>query len=192
MQKILAEKQKIRAQCLEKREAVSKRAGQAAAEAIIDPLLHYIPDYVGVIAGYWSMKGELDVMPAMKRLAARGFILCLPAITEDGLPLTFRHWKLGDRMTKGKRGVRVPFSSQPEIVPDLVIAPLLAFDDEGHRLGLGAGFYDRTIRTLRDPHRNFTVIGAAFSVQQVKRVPFDAHDEKLDAVVTEKGLMVFP
>lgn len=192
MQKILAEKKEIRARCLALRAKINKHKAAAAAEALIDPLLAYIPDYVGVIAGYWPMKSEMDVMPALKRLAARGYILCLPVIAETGAPLVFRHWKLGDAMTRGKRGVRVPRAAQPEIVPDLIIAPLVAFDGEGNRLGLGAGFYDRTIRALRDPRRNFLVIGAAYAIQQVERVPADAHDEKLDAVVTENGVTVFP
>ncbi len=192
MQKILLEKQKLREQALKKREGISPSVAKKAAEAIIDPLLHFIPPPIRVIAGYRPMRGELDVTPVLKRLLARDHIICLPVMEGADKPLLFRQWRIGHPLEKGKYGIEVPPVTEPYVLPDIIIAPLVAFDDAGHRLGYGAGFYDRTIRQLRDKKDTLRIIGAAYEKQRLKKIPVDAHDEILDAVITEEGVTVFP
>lgn len=191
MQKILLEKKKIREQCLAKREAINERDAKKAADAIIDHLLHFIPPPVRFIAGYRPIRGELDVTPVLKRLAKRDHMICLPVMMGRDRPLQFRRWSIGNPMDKDRYGIEIPPITEPVIVPDVVIVPLVAFDDEGRRLGYGAGFYDRTIRQLRDEKEDLRIIGAAYSKQRVKSIPADMHDEYLDAVVTEKGIVKF-
>lgn len=191
MQTILDEKKEIRARCLSLRTKIGRHKAAAAAEAIIDPLLEYVPEYVKIIAGYMPMRGEINILPAMKRLEARGYLLCMPVVVAPAAPLVFRQWQFGDKTEKGMLGVRVPLAVQPEIIPDMVIAPLAAFDGEGRRIGYGGGYYDRTILGLRDPQKNFTVIGAAYAIQQVPRIPSGARDQRLDAVATEQGVTIF-
>jgi 5-formyltetrahydrofolate cyclo-ligase len=79
-----------------------------------------------------------------------------------------------------------PTDEAEALVPDLIIAPLIAFDRQGYRLGQGGGYYDRTLEALRKTGRVF-VIGLAYSGQEVDRAPRDDHDQPLDAILTETG-----
>ena len=74
----------------------------------------------------------------------------------------------------------------PEIVPDVLIVPLLAFDSEGYRLGYGGGFYDRTLHKLRG-NGTALAVGVGYAAQHVARVPRDEYDQPLDWIITEKG-----
>jgi 5-formyltetrahydrofolate cyclo-ligase len=86
----------------------------------------------------------------------------------------------------GSFGIPEPFSHWPKARPDLLLVPLLAFDADGHRLGYGGGFYDRTLALLKVP-----AIGIAYAGQEVTVLPHDSHDAVLDAVLTERGLTRF-
>lgn len=189
MQHILLDKKSLRAQAQAAREAIAPQAAKAAAKIVAAHLLKLIPADAKIIAGYRAMRGELDISEAMTQLAARGHALCLPVIEEPGLPLFFRRWQMGQKLIKGVYDIDIPPASEPQVIPDIVIVPLLAFDASGHRLGFGAGYYDRTIERLREPGKAIQMIGAAFALQQLERIPAEAHDAHLDAVVTEKGIL---
>ena len=92
-------------------------------------------------------------------------------------------------MVPGAFGARVPKASEP-VVPDVVIVPMLAFDRNGHRLGYGGGFYDRTLAALRAQQDVFAV-GLAYAAQELKGLPFEATDAPLDAIVTEREVLTF-
>jgi 5-formyltetrahydrofolate cyclo-ligase len=89
----------------------------------------------------------------------------------------------------GPYGIEVPPISEPELIPDAVLVPLVAFDANSCRLGYGGGYYDATIQQLRQAKKKVHIIGIAFAVQQVAAIPVESHDAKLDAVVTEKGII---
>ena len=135
-----------------------------------------------VIGGYWPIGDEIDVLPLLAALHDRGVALALPVVAAPGQPLSFRAWRPGDEMTPGAHGISVPLPSAATVVPNLLIVPLLAFDAQGWRLGYGAGYYDRTLERLGD---DATSVGVAYAAQRVERVPRDAGDRPLDAVVTE-------
>jgi 5-formyltetrahydrofolate cyclo-ligase len=120
-----------------------------------------------VVAGYQAIGSELDPWPVLSRLAATGPVIVFPSVEGSDLPLAFR--------TNGA-----------EVTPDLIIAPLLAFDRAGGRLGQGGGHYDRTIEALRSRGPLF-VIGLAYAGQEIEAVPREAHDQPLDAILTEIG-----
>lgn len=152
-----------------------------------------------VVAGYFPFRDEADPRALMAALAAQGHGLALPSVEPDQ-PLTFRAWKMGDAMHSSAYGIPEPLPSAPEAVPDLVLVPLLAFDAGGHRLGYGGGFYDRTLSLLaraRMPPANpsarapLRAVGIAYAGQEVARLPREAHDHPLDAVLTENGLRRF-
>jgi 5-formyltetrahydrofolate cyclo-ligase len=103
----------------------------------------------------------------------------------------FRSWEPELTLDKDHYGIDVPQDNQPQCMPDIVIVPLLAFDKKGYRLGYGAGYYDQTLSVLRESRKNIQIIGAAYSMQQVDAIPFEDHDQKLDAVVTEKEVIRF-
>src|SRR5689334_17759571 len=141
-----------------------------------------------VVSGFWPMGEEIDIKPLLAQLHASGHPIALPVVVKKGAPLTFRHWYPGMALVAGGFGTEVPPPSAPELEPEVLIVPLLAFDAEGYRLGYGGGFYDRTLDRLRtgsaaDP----LAVGVAFSAQHVARVPRDEFDQPLDWIVTEKA-----
>jgi len=160
---------------------------RAAAEHFLAARLHAGAD---VISGYRPIRTEIDVSPLMEALHAAGHRLCVPVIQGKGLALRFREWAPGAAMEEGSFGALVPAAGD-WLEPVLLIAPLVAFDPGGWRLGYGGGFYDRTLLELRAKRRTVAV-GFAYSAQQVPEVPRDATDQPLDALVTEKGLIRLP
>lgn len=141
-----------------------------------------------VVAGYWPIVTEIDPRPLMARLEERGLTCALPVIAGDGVPLLFRAWSPRDgAVTAGPRGTFEPLPSAAEVKPDVIIAPVLAFDREGRRLGQGGGYYDRTLEALR-AEKPVVVIGLAYALQEVEAVPEEDMDARLDWLLTERGL----
>ncbi len=140
------------------------------------------PPAGAVIAGFWPLRGEIDVRPLMLALLGRGHVVGLPATPASGEALSFHRWQPGARMIPGRFGTLQP--QWAPIVPDVLLVPLLAFDRRGRRLGYGGGFYDRTLAGLPCVR----TIGCAFAIQEVKAVPVEAHDRPMDVIATEDGV----
>ena len=180
----------LRAAALEKRDALSFEHRAAAAIAIAARGLPVEIAPGAVVAGYSPIRSEIDPAPLMRQLAAKGALLALPAITARGQSLTFRAWYPNDRLMPGPLGILEPSPAAAELTPDIVLVPLAAFDRLGHRIGYGAGHYDRTLAHLHKS-KGFAAIGLAFAAQQVKAVPALAHDVALDYVLTETRVFDF-
>jgi 5-formyltetrahydrofolate cyclo-ligase len=180
----------LRAAALEKRDALSTEHRAAAAIAIAARGLPVEIAPGAVVAGYSPIRSEIDPAPLMRELAAKGALLALPAITARGQSLSFRAWHPNDRLLPGPLGILEPSPAAAEIIPDVVLVPLAAFDRLGHRIGYGAGHYDRTLAHLHKS-RGFAAIGLAFAAQQVKAVPALQHDVALDYVLTETKVFDF-
>ena len=133
------------------------------------------------------MGDEADPRALAHALAARGHALALPVVAAKKSPLVFRRWREGDPLIVHIFGMHEPAAAAPEIVPDVLLIPLLAFDAQGTRLGYGGGFYDRTLASLKTKR----AIGIAYAGQEVDELPCHDHDHPLDAVVTEKGVRTF-
>jgi 5-formyltetrahydrofolate cyclo-ligase len=174
----------LRAAALANRDALSETQRAAAAQAIAQRGLPVEITPGAVVAGYSPIRGELDPAPLMQALAAQGARLALPVITQRGQSLHFRVWHPGDRLLPGSLGILEPSPAAAEIVPDIVLVPLAAFDRAGHRIGYGAGHYDRTLAQLHKS-KGFAAIGLAFAAQEVVAVPALQHDVPLDYVLTE-------
>ena len=143
-----------------------------------------------VVAGYWPIGDEMDLRPLLERLDADGFPCALPVVGDRGAALTFRRWRPGLELEEGPFGTRQPPGHEPMVRPRVLVVPLLAFDDEGYRIGWGAGFYDRTLAHLRGLGPVLAV-GAAYALQKVERVPRGPSDQPLDWAVTEAGPVRF-
>lgn len=143
-----------------------------------------------VVAGYAPIGSEIDPRPWMQTLVSAGAVTALPVMRQEVEPLVFRRWSAGDPLEVRRHDVSEPLDTAPLVRPDVVLVPLLAFDRRGHRLGYGAGYYDRTISDLQSTGRVWT-IGLAYSAQEVDRVPVDGFDQAVDAVVTETGIQIF-
>lgn len=138
-----------------------------------------------VISGFMPLKSEINPLPLMQKLAGKGAKLALPRIVGRGKPLSMRAWEFGAPLERGQWGIREPALEAPEVEPDLLLVPLLAFDRAGHRIGYGAGYYDMTIARLRSL-KKVTALGIAFAAQEVPEVPTTPRDERLDLVLTER------
>ena len=121
----------------------------------------------------------------MKRIEVK---LALPVVVKRGLPLIMRACNFGEALGFGQWGIREPKAEAPEVFPDFLIVPLAAFDNKGHRIGYGAGYYDMTINRLR-VLKQVTAIGFAYAAQQVAVVPIETHDARLDYVLTEREVI---
>ncbi|WP_416878391.1 5-formyltetrahydrofolate cyclo-ligase [Litorimonas sp.] len=142
------------------------------------------------IAGYWPLKGEMDIRPLLSALSDLGFAVSLPCITGPSRPLIFRKWGQGDEMRAGHFKVQEPHAHQEEITPEFVLMPLLAFTADGKRLGYGGGYYDRTLAKLRAEGDVFAC-GVAYAGQEVPELPTDEHDQPLDGILTEQFFRTF-
>jgi 5-formyltetrahydrofolate cyclo-ligase len=129
-------------------------------------------------------------LPLLRRLADAGASLALPVVAGRGQPLIMRAWSFGAPLVSGVWGIREPPADAPELFPDILIVPLLAFDRRGHRIGYGAGYYDMTISDLR-AMKPVLAIGLAFAAQEIAAVPTTPRDARLDLVLTERGAIDF-
>ena len=136
-----------------------------------------------IVSGFWPLGDEIDIRPLMYALHERGHRVALPVTPKRGEALTFRRWQPGDVLVPERFGTMRPIGDP--LMPDMLLMPLLAFDADGHRLGYGGGFYDRTLAGLPNRFR----LGCAFAAQQVDAVPVGPYDMRLDAVATENGII---
>jgi 5-formyltetrahydrofolate cyclo-ligase len=182
---ISSTKPELRAVALARRDALAPDAREAAAKAVAARELPVDLGVARVVAGYSPIRSEIDPWPLMRALAQQGLSLALPAVAAVDQPLVFRAWRDGMTLVRGRLGILEPPADAEEVAPDLVLVPLAAFDREGHRVGYGAGHYDRTLAHLRAAKPVITA-GLAFSVQEVSRVPSLPHDVRLDYIATER------
>lgn len=146
-------------------------------------------DRTFIAALYRAQGSEMDAVPLARALMTQGFQLALPVTVHRAAPLVFRRWAPGDPLELDQAGCPAPLELAGETTPDLIITPLLAFDRSGGRLGQGGGYYDRTLQGLRarDGAPDIAVVGLAYAVQELDNLPMDAHDQRLDGVLTEFG-----
>ena len=171
----------------DRRRHLSPAARIAAAEALATRLmtLPFAPDS-GHVAGYWAMEGEIALHAWQLRLPP-GVRYCLPVLSDDK-QLTFAPWRPGEALVANRFGIPEPAEAQPLSAEamDLIVLPLVGFDATGQRLGMGGGWYDRTLAFRRDRTAPPPwLVGAGFAVQQIDALPIEPWDVPLDAVCTE-------
>lgn len=183
MGRFVSDKTALRARLRALRRRLAQAAPDAGARAAELLDIARLPAFAS-FSGYAPMGSEIDPAPLMARLAETGAGPCLPVAVSREAPLEFRLWDPREGLEPDAFGIPAPPLWADVVLPDLVVAPLLAFDRRGMRLGQGAGHYDRTLANLRAEKPVF-VLGLAYSGQEVDEVPAEAHDEPLDAILTE-------
>ncbi len=143
-----------------------------------------------VVSAFHPIQDEPDTLPLLAALSGAGFATALPVVIGRGRPLIFRLWRPGDPTSAGALGIAEPQPRRPEVEPDLLFVPLACFDMRGHRIGFGAGHYDRTLERLR-AIKPIHAVGVAYGVCEVAAVPYEAHDQPLDVVLTEQDTFSF-
>ena len=141
-----------------------------------------------IISGFFPYQSEIDTRPLLGKLAGEGWTTCLPIVIANGEPLLFRRWLPGEPTVPGVWGIPRPPETSPELEPDVLIIPLLAFDRKGFRLGYGGGFYDRTLEKLRTL-KKIIAIGVAYAAQELDDVPHGGHDQPLNYIMTEREVI---
>jgi 5-formyltetrahydrofolate cyclo-ligase len=189
---LAAEKQALRRRIEALRLVADQKDGPDAARAIMHHLLARLAE-VGIhpgtiVSGYWPMSTEIDVRPLLARLEQHQVICALPVVMARNEPLIFRRWHSCDALEGGVFETMHPLPGVPEVRPDVIIAPMLAADRAGYRLGYGGGYYDRTLSALRR-QGPLTVIGVGYAVQLVERVPRGERDQKVDWILTDAALI---
>jgi 5-formyltetrahydrofolate cyclo-ligase len=181
-------KAELRRAALARRDALPVAERQQAAATIAARAFPVAITTGTIVAGFMPMKSEINPLPLMRKLAAAGARLALPVVAGRGKPLIMRAWDFGEPLASGVWGIREPQAAAPEVAPDIVIVPLLAFDRAGHRIGYGAGYYDLTIAASR-ARQAVVAVGLAFAAQEIAEVTASPHDAPLDLVLTEREVI---
>ena len=181
-------KARLREQAFVRRDAMSGEERAAAAERIAARPFPVAIAPGMIVSGFFPIRSEINPLPLMRRLAAAGAGLALPVVAGRGKPLILRAYAFGDPLLSGQWGIREPKPEAAEVVPDVMLVPLAAFDRRGHRIGYGAGYYDMTINRARSL-KPVTAVGIAFAVQEVAAVPETPRDARLDLVLTEREVI---
>ena len=178
----------LRTTLRERRRSLSPPQRIAAAEALAGRVLA-LPFFPasGYVGGYWAMDGEIGLHALQLRLPAP-LIYCLPLLHDDGT-LRFAPWRAGDALVTNRFGI-----PEPDVTPAgalraedmaMLVMPLVGFDADCHRLGMGGGWYDRSLAFRHDRPAPPWLVGAGFSAQRVDALPREAWDVRLDAVCCE-------
>jgi 5-formyltetrahydrofolate cyclo-ligase len=183
---LAAAKRRCRTAASEARARAHAAAGATAGVKLAEVGLDFLGMEPAVVSGFMPFADEIDVMPLMARLAGENWCTALPVVVGRDRPLVFRAWAPGEPTVAGAWSIPVPPDSAPEVEPDVLLVPMLAFDGAGYRLGYGGGFYDRSLAALRAV-RPVVAVGVAFAGQELAQVPRGPHDEPLDWILTENG-----
>jgi 5-formyltetrahydrofolate cyclo-ligase len=181
-------KSDLRREMIARRDALPPDTRSAAAEAIAARPFPLVVAAGAIVSGFMPMKNEINPLPLMKKLADAGAQLALPVTGRRGQPLVMRSWAWGEPLASGVWGIREPKPEAPQVDPDILLVPLLAFDREGRRLGYGGGYYDLTLAQLRS-RKAVIAAGLAYAIQEIAAVPTTPRDAVLDLVLTEREVI---
>ena len=140
------------------------------------------------IAGYYPSNYEVDVLKFIEQAEKKKFQIGLPVIGDNN-SLTFKSWKYQEALNINIFGILEPKKTNKTILPDIMLVPLVAFDNKLNRIGYGKGYYDRGLSKIKKNNKNMLAIGIAYSSQKCSHIPIDKYDFKLDYIFTERGII---
>ena len=185
---IAAEKARLRAESLARRDALDDTARAAGSRAIAERLATIEMEPGDAVSAFLPIRSEVDLRPAMARLFTAGHRIGLPVIRKPDL--FFREWIPDAPLVSLGFGTYGPGETAAEVDPDVMLVPLSVFDRTGGLIGYGKAYYDITIAGMRARGREPRLIGIAFSVQEADRVPVEPHDVPLHMIVTEREIIL--
>lgn len=177
----------LRRDMVARRAALSDAGHEALSARIVDHLLMALP-LPRVVAFCWPIKHEPDVRAAIPRWAEQGVSAALPVVVREGAPLAFRLWTSDTPLAADRYGIPTPTVGE-FVQPDMLLLPLNGFDADGYRLGYGGGYFDRTLAAL-SPRP--LAVGVGFEINRLPTIRPEAHDQRLDWLVTESGAVRLP
>ena len=140
------------------------------------------------IAGYHPSNYEVNILKFLESASKKNFRIALPVVKSSTL-MSFKSWIIKEPLYVSKFGILEPKRSNKEIIPDLVMVPLVAFDDRLNRIGYGKGYYDRSLQKIKKIKNKTISLGIAHSFQKCKSIPVNKYDFKLDYIFTERGII---
>ena len=141
-----------------------------------------------IIAGYYPSNYEVNVLKFLEEASKKNFRITLPVIKSLN-QMSFKLWAFKDPLYVNKFGMLEPKNSKGNIIPDLIMVPLVAFDNHLNRIGYGKGFYDRSLNKIKKIKKNIISLGVAYSFQKCQQIPINNNDFRLDYIITEKGII---
>tara|TARA_B100001057_G_scaffold364464_1_gene367307 strand:- start:5060 stop:5605 length:546 start_codon:yes stop_codon:yes gene_type:complete len=139
-----------------------------------------------IIGGYYPFNYELDILNVLKVLEKKDYILSLPKIAKNN-KMDFFQWSFKEPLKINKYGIPETISKK-KIYPNILLIPLVGFDNQLNRLGYGGGYYDRYLSKVQNKHK-IIKIGIGFSFQKIKKLPINKYDKKLDCIITERKII---
>ena len=141
-----------------------------------------------IIAGYYPSNYEVDILNFLEQASEKKFRVALPVI-KSSTAMNFKSWIFKEPLYVNKFGMLEPKDSSKNIIPDLIMVPLAAFDNSLNRIGYGKGYYVRSLKKISKIKKNAISLGIAYSFQKCQKIPTNKHDFKLDYIFTEKGII---
>ena len=141
-----------------------------------------------IIGGYYPSNYEVNILNFLKEASKKKFTIALPVV-QSSTSMRFRSWKIKEPLYVSKFGILEPENKKGKIIPDLIIVPLVAFDDQLNRIGYGKGYYDRSLRKIKKIKKKTVFLGIAYNFQKYKKIPINKYDFKLDYIFTEQGII---
>jgi len=139
-----------------------------------------------IIGGYYPFNYELDILNILEIFEKKNYFISLPKIAKSN-QMDFFQWSFKDPLRINKFGIPETTSNK-KVYPNILLIPLVGFDNQLNRLGYGGGFYDRYLSKVQDKHKIIR-IGVGFSFQKIKNIPINKHDKKLDCIITERKII---
>ena len=187
---LLAEQVKVwrkaeRARLIAERTAQSLERRRAVRQRVQELLVGEVPSLRTAMLGfYWPFRAEVDLVRLVRELSGGGSGAALPVVVAKRQPLEFWRWAPGMAMQPGIWDIPVPAVAE-RVRPELLLVPLVGFDESGYRLGYGGGYYDRTLASM--PRRPLA-IGVGCEFQRIATIHPQPFDVPMDAIVTEAGI----
>ena len=141
-----------------------------------------------IIAGYYPSYYEVDILNFLEKSSKKKYKIVLPVIKSSNA-MSFKSWIFKEPLYVNKFGMLEPKNSSKNIIPDLIMVPLVAFDNHLNRIGYGKGYYDRSLKKISKIKKNAISLGIAYSFQKCQKIPINKQDFKLDYIFTEKGII---
>ena len=141
-----------------------------------------------IIAGYYPSYYEVNILNFLEKASKKNFRIVLPVIKSSNA-MSFKSWVFKEPLYVNKFGILEPKNSKKKVIPDLIMVPLVAFDNRLNRIGYGKGYYDRSLKKTNKIKKNAISLGIAYSFQKCQKIPTNKHDFKLDYIFTEKGII---
>ena len=141
-----------------------------------------------VIAGYYPSNYEVDIIEFLEKALKKNFKVALPVI-QSSTRMCFKSWAYKEPLYINGFGIPEPHNLKKEIIPDIILVPLVAFDGFLNRIGYGKGYYDRSLTEIRKKNKNMISLGVAYSFQKSRKIPINKFDFKLDYIFTEQEII---